>query len=144
MPSELTSPFLAGSRLVIVAQDASLFAGTLRFNLGASILFSPPFLPLNSLLSPTDPFEQYSDADIWNALSRVQMAAPGATGVTPLPTPGPSRAASITSEGEETVTEEETARYVVKSLDMTITEGGKNFSAGTSSLLVPFSSTRRS
>ncbi|GAA6009491.1 hypothetical protein JCM10207_003801 [Rhodosporidiobolus poonsookiae] len=103
------------SRLTIVAQEAALFAGTLRFNL--------------------DPFEQHSDADCWNALQRVQMAAPGATGVTPRPTPGPSRAASITSVSDGTTAAEETERYVVKSLDMLVSEGGKNFSAGQRQLL---------
>lgn len=103
------------SRLTIVAQESALFAGTLRFNL--------------------DPFEAYDDLDIWDALRRVQMAAP--TGATPRATPGPSRAASIrngeTSEtgSETTFTPEEVEeRFVVKSLDMVVAESGKNFSQG--------------
>lgn len=104
------------SRLTIVAQEAALFKGSLRFNL--------------------DPFGQHSDRDVWDALRRVQMAAPGVSGITPRPTPGQSRAASPSvSEGEseaETAAAEETERYVVKSLDMEVTEGGKNFSAGAS------------
>ncbi|GAA5893134.1 hypothetical protein JCM6882_003894 [Rhodosporidiobolus microsporus] len=103
------------SRLTIVAQEAALFAGTLRFNL--------------------DPFDQHSDIEIWEALQRVQMAAPGAGGVgSARPTPGPSRAASITSDDEGTATEEN-ERFVVKSLEMVVSEGGKNFSAGQRQLL---------
>ncbi|GAA5859422.1 hypothetical protein JCM1840_004609 [Sporobolomyces johnsonii] len=99
------------SALTIVAQEAALFAGTLRFNL--------------------DPFAQYPDAAIWDALRRVQMAAPGFSGLTPRPTPGPSRAPSE----DGTITPEETERYVIKSLGMEVTEGGKNFSAGQRQLL---------
>ncbi|BGP12105.1 Transporter of the ATP-binding cassette (ABC) [Rhodosporidiobolus nylandii] len=91
---------------------------------------------LTIVAQEADPFDQHSDADVWNALQRVQMAAPGATGVTPRPTPGPSRAASVASGSDDsTAAEEETERYVVKSLDMVVTEGGKNFSAGQRQLL---------
>ncbi|GJN92324.1 hypothetical protein Rhopal_005354-T1 [Rhodotorula paludigena] len=110
------------SRLTIVAQEAALFKGSLRFNL--------------------DPFDQHSDRDIWDALRRVQMAAPGVSGITPKPTPGQSRAVSPTPSEEEaegsegsTAAAEETERYVVKSLDMEVTEGGKNFSSGQRQLL---------
>ncbi|BGP50526.1 Transporter of the ATP-binding cassette (ABC) [Rhodotorula kratochvilovae] len=107
-------------RLTIVAQEAALFKGSLRFNL--------------------DPFAQHSDRDVWDALRRVQMAAPGVSGITPKPTPGQSRVASPTPGDEEgseaeTAAAEETERYVVKSLDMEVTEGGKNFSAGQRQLL---------
>ena len=77
------------SRLTIVAQESALFAGTLRFNL--------------------DPFEAYEDADIWDALRRVQMASP----TSPKQTPGPSRTASLRREtgedegGSETTATEE-------------------------------------
>lgn len=111
------------SRLTIVAQESALFAGSLRFNL--------------------DPFSAYEDADIWDALRRVQMAAP--VGATPRATPGPSRAASIRNgEGSDGGSEptivpaEVEERFVVKSLEMVVAEGGKNFSAGalSTSLLV--------
>ncbi|GAA5828043.1 hypothetical protein JCM11251_005706 [Rhodosporidiobolus azoricus] len=102
------------SRLTIVAQEAALFAGTLRFNL--------------------DPFDQHSDVEIWESLQRVQMAAPGMGGVGSIrPTPAASRAASIASD-EGTATEEG-ERFVVKSLEMGVSEGGKNFSAGQRQLL---------
>lgn len=62
------------------------------------------------------------------------MSAPGASGITPKPTPratpGPSRAASIKSDDSEPTTVADTDRFVVKSLDMQVSEGGKNFSAG--------------
>lgn len=108
------------SRLTIVAQESALFAGSLRFNM--------------------DPFDQFEDSEIWDALRRVQMAAP--VGQTPRPTPGPSRAPSPTRRGsqgsseEDTLTEEATERVVVvKSLSMPVSEGGKNFSAGQRQLL---------
>ncbi|GAA6053294.1 hypothetical protein JCM3770_006670 [Rhodotorula araucariae] len=108
------------SRLTIVAQEAALFKGSLRFNL--------------------DPFAQHSDRDVWDALRRVQMAAPGVSGITPKPTPGQSRVASPAPGDEdgseaETAAADDTDRYVVKSLDMEVTEGGKNFSAGQRQLL---------
>ncbi|KAM0790888.1 hypothetical protein ACM66B_004727 [Microbotryomycetes sp. NB124-2] len=109
------------SRLTIVAQESALFAGTLRFNL--------------------DPFDQFEDADIWDALVRVQMASPS----TPLQTPRASRPASPTarssslaSSNEDTTIADqadEADRFVVKSLDMTVSEAGKNFSQGQRQLL---------
>jgi ABC-type uncharacterized transport system ATPase component len=70
----------------------------------------------------------------------VQMAAP--TGQTPRPTPGPSRAASPTRRGSRGSSEDATLagdtspdRFVVKTLSMSVSEGGKNFSAGQRQLL---------
>ncbi|KAK4703719.1 hypothetical protein P7C70_g2503, partial [Phenoliferia sp. Uapishka_3] len=113
------------SRLTIVAQESALFAGTLRFNV--------------------DPFDVYDDADIWDALRRVQMAAPISR-----PTPRQSRAPSRVQsrapsikggaddedgEGSETTATEADERFIVKSLEMVVMEGGKNFSAGQRQLL---------
>ncbi|KAM0753978.1 hypothetical protein T439DRAFT_342117 [Meredithblackwellia eburnea MCA 4105] len=106
------------SRLTIVAQDAALFAGTLRFNM--------------------DPFDVYEDSEIWDALRRVQMASPG-TGATPRESRAPSRVPSIKGqddeEGSETTAAEGEEKFVVKSLDMLVSTGGSNFSAGQRQLL---------
>lgn len=77
-------------RLTIVSQEVSLFAGSLRFNL--------------------DPFNQFEDLALWDALRRVQLASP------------------ISSS-------EENDRFIVKSLEMEVAEGGRNFSAGQRQLI---------
>jgi ABC-type multidrug transport system fused ATPase/permease subunit len=98
------------SRLTIVSQESFLFAGSLRFNL--------------------DPFQEYDDVDIWDSLVRVKLASPISPGTTPAS--GPSRAASIIDTGSDITIEEvsNSDKYVVKSLEMELAEGGKNFSAG--------------
>lgn len=90
----------------MVAQESLLFTGTLRFNL--------------------DPFGQYEDHQLWDALEKCSMAAPNTS---TRPTPAPTRP---TSPGAEEVVEK--ARFI-KSLDMLVTEGGKNFSAGEKQLI---------
>ncbi|GAA6015204.1 hypothetical protein JCM11491_000503 [Sporobolomyces phaffii] len=98
------------SAITIVAQDAALFAGTLRFNL--------------------DPFDQYEDDALWDVLRRVQMASPTAS------TPGPSRPPSDAGSDEGTVTlEDPEERFVVKTLAMEVKPNGSNFSAGQRQLL---------
>ena len=87
-----------------------------------------------------DPFDAYDDADIWDALRRTQMAAP--TGSTPRDSRAPSRVQSrapsirasddLEEGGSETTVTEPDERFIVKSLEMPVLEGGKNFSAGES------------
>ena len=78
-------------RLTIIPQDSQLFRGTIRSNL--------------------DPFGVSDDGDMWFALQRCQLAAPGSNPHMP-------------SEGS-----------VVKSLDDPVEQGGSNFSAGQRQLL---------
>ncbi|KAL8280166.1 hypothetical protein RQP46_007496 [Phenoliferia psychrophenolica] len=75
------------SRLVIVPQDALLLSGPLRQSL--------------------DPYEKHSDADLWDAVRQVHLAAP--------------------VDGTQAAPDQ---RFVVTSLDMEVENGGKNFSAG--------------
>lgn len=84
------------SRLTIIPQECSLFAGTIRFNL--------------------DPFDRFEDVSIWDALRRVEMASPLNSGAHT-----PSLGATL---------EENSDKYAIKTLEMEVLDGGKNFSAG--------------
>ena len=84
------------SRLTIIPQESSLFAGTIRFNL--------------------DPFDHFEDAAIWDALRRVQMASPLDSGANT-----PSSSAAL---------EQNSDKFAIKTLEMEVLDGGKNFSAG--------------
>lgn len=81
------------TRLVLIPQDASLFAGTIRLNL--------------------DPFGEFEDHQLWDALRRVQLVGRKAT----------SR--PDTPDGALTP-----LRDIVEGLDHEIAEGGKNLSSG--------------
>lgn len=72
----------------MIPQDSTLFSGTIRFNL--------------------DPFDEYEDDEIWDALRRVGMAE------------GFSADAIGSAK----------TLFAIKSLGFVVSEGGKNFSLG--------------
>ncbi|OAD04478.1 hypothetical protein MUCCIDRAFT_140453 [Mucor lusitanicus CBS 277.49] len=82
------------SKLTIIPQDPTLFSGSLRSNM--------------------DPFDQFTDQDIFTALRRVHL----------LPT-----------QEDDTSAETIVNDNVFKDLTTTVTEGGKNFSQGQRQLL---------
>jgi ABC-type multidrug transport system fused ATPase/permease subunit len=86
------------SNLTIIPQDPTLFSGSLRSNM--------------------DPFDQFTDDDIFTALRRVQL----------LPSEDLN---SIASDS----TLDKVNANVFKDLEISVTEGGKNFSQGQRQLL---------
>ncbi|EJT47325.1 hypothetical protein A1Q1_03871 [Trichosporon asahii var. asahii CBS 2479] len=93
------------SRIMIIPQDPTILSGTLR----------------NTL----DVFDEYSDAEIYEALRRVHLLSEDAT-----QPPAPSAASS----SEATVVGERNAN-VFADLNYPVTEGGDNFSTGEKQLL---------
>ncbi|KAM3589807.1 hypothetical protein VKS41_000661 [Umbelopsis sp. WA50703] len=85
------------SKLTVIPQDAILFSGTIRVNL--------------------DPFDEFSDAEIWQALRRVHLASN-------------SNAFLLQLDDAD-----EDNCKVITSLDTQISEGGSNFSQGQRQLL---------
>ncbi|KAG0185773.1 hypothetical protein DFQ28_008806, partial [Apophysomyces sp. BC1034] len=84
------------SNLTIIPQDPTLFSGTLRYNM--------------------DPFETFSDDEIFTALRRAQLLS------------------SSENEFDEAETEDENVN-VFKNLNTPVSEGGNNFSQGQRQLL---------
>ncbi|KAI0302402.1 hypothetical protein B0F90DRAFT_1714514 [Multifurca ochricompacta] len=82
------------SKLTIIPQDPTILSGTLR--------------------STLDVFDEYQDAEIYEALRRVHL---------------------IPSEGEEESLEDSVNANVFRDLDSPVSEGGENFSTGEKQLL---------
>lgn len=97
-------------RLTVIPQDAQLFSGTVRSNL--------------------DPFGALEDAELWQALVRVKLAA---SGTTPAPSRAPTRPASPVHDDDAVPAPE--AASLFQSLDAVIEQGGRNLSAGQRQLL---------
>ncbi|TIA94369.1 hypothetical protein E3P81_00118 [Wallemia ichthyophaga] len=85
------------SRMTTIPQEAQLFGGTLRENL--------------------DPFDEFTDDEIWEVLKRVKLAS--------------SMDLSVTSLSESANID----RTSIKSLNEKVAQSGKNFSAGQRQLL---------
>lgn len=96
-------------RLTVIPQDAQLFSGTVRSNL--------------------DPFSQYEDGELWQALQRVKLVSSG----TPAPSRAPSRAPTRPSSPSAEEGREMPSLFT--SLDAVIEQGGRNLSSGQRQLL---------
>jgi ABC-type multidrug transport system fused ATPase/permease subunit len=92
-------------RLTIIPQDPWLFKGTIRSNL--------------------DPFEEYDDATLWEALRRARLLDQPAMLAA---SPSEAGSSSPTAGGERR--DEEGDTVVFKSLETAITENGGNLSLG--------------
>ncbi|GJJ07979.1 hypothetical protein Clacol_002186 [Clathrus columnatus] len=97
------------SRITFIPQDATLFAGTVRENL--------------------DPFNEHTDTECLDALSRVHLI----TSSSQLPSHAPSIRSDI--EGSTTLTQSESDTKVIIKLDSLVAAGGQNFSNGQRQLL---------
>jgi ABC-type multidrug transport system fused ATPase/permease subunit len=126
------------SRVTFIPQDATLFAGTIRFVL--EFKYAPQNLtyPFSENL---DPFNEHSDAECLDALARVHLITQGSQ----KSSRAPSRAPSIhedqdenrpsSSAGSDTATQSDVENKVTIKLDTTVSAGGQNFSNGQRQLL---------
>lgn len=89
-------------RLTVIPQDAQLFSGTVRSNL--------------------DPFSQYEDGELWQALQRVKLVSAN--------TPAASRAPTRPSSPSNSDGDDHELPSVFTSLDAPIEQGGRNLSSG--------------
>jgi ABC-type multidrug transport system fused ATPase/permease subunit len=100
------------SRLTLIPQEAVLFSGTIRSNL--------------------DPFNEHTDADCLDALSRVQMIS---NSIRPSRVPSPVAGGSSTPTTGTTVDEGRDHGRLSVGLETSVSAGGLNFSSGQRQLL---------